>query len=170
MLRWGDHWGKRLKQTREVAEVAGRHRRGSDTCERRAWRRNLRQEESRLSPGQCGVPRSDLPAEGSAPLRNYPASMGKWTPTNQKQLEKDQGRELTLPTVKTYHKVTVIKTVQFCHLLLCSGRVWLFATPWTVAHQAPLSMGFSRQEYWSGLLFPSPGDLPNSGIEPTSPA
>ena len=44
----------------------------------------------------------------------------------------------------------------------------LFATPWTVAHQAPLSMNFSRQEYWSGLLFPSPGDLPDSGIEPMS--
>ena len=44
------------------------------------------------------------------------------------------------------------------------------ATPWTVAHQAPSSMGFSRQEYWSGLPFPSPGDLPNSGIEPRSPA
>ena len=44
------------------------------------------------------------------------------------------------------------------------------ATPWTVACQAPLSMGFSRQEYWSGLLFPSPGDLPNPGIKPTSPA
>ena len=43
-------------------------------------------------------------------------------------------------------------------------------TPWTVAHQAPLSMGFSRQEYWSGLPFPSPGDLPNTGIEPGSPA
>ena len=42
-------------------------------------------------------------------------------------------------------------------------------TPWTVAHQAPLSMGFSRQEYWSGLPFPSPGDLPNPGIEPESP-
>ena len=40
----------------------------------------------------------------------------------------------------------------------------------TVAHQAPLSMGFSRQEYWSGLPFPSPGDLPNPGIKPTSPA
>ena len=38
-------------------------------------------------------------------------------------------------------------------------------TPWTVSHQAPLSMGFSRQEYWSGLPFPSPGDLPNPGIE-----
>ena len=43
-------------------------------------------------------------------------------------------------------------------------------TPWTVACQAPLSMGFSRQEYWSGLPFPSPGDLPNPGIEPGSPA
>ena len=43
------------------------------------------------------------------------------------------------------------------------------ATPWTVAHQVPLSMGFSRQEYWSGLLFPSPGDLPDPGIEPRSP-
>ena len=43
-------------------------------------------------------------------------------------------------------------------------------TPWTVAHQAPLSMGFSRQEYWSGLPFPSPGDLLNLGIKPWSPA
>ena len=41
--------------------------------------------------------------------------------------------------------------------------------PWTVAHQAPPSMGFSRQEYWSGLPFPSPGDLPNPGIKPRSP-
>ena len=44
------------------------------------------------------------------------------------------------------------------------------ATPWTVARQAPLSMGFSRQEYWSGLPFPSPGDLPDPGIETRSPA
>ena len=49
------------------------------------------------------------------------------------------------------------------------SRVWLFATPWTVAHQAPPSMKFSRQEYWSGLPFPSPGDLPDPGIEPRSP-
>ena len=48
--------------------------------------------------------------------------------------------------------------------------VQLFATPWTVAYQASPSMGFSRQEYWSGLPFPSPGDLPNSRIEPGSPA
>ena len=50
------------------------------------------------------------------------------------------------------------------------SHVRLFATPWTVAHQAPLSMGFSRHEYWSGLPFPSPGDLPDPGIEPTFPA
>ena len=45
-----------------------------------------------------------------------------------------------------------------------------FVTPWTVAHQAPQSMEFSRQDYWSGLPFPSPADLPNPGIEPGSPA
>ena len=50
------------------------------------------------------------------------------------------------------------------------SRVQLFATLWTVAQPAPQSMGFSRQEYWSGLPFPSPGDLPNPGIEPRSPA
>ena len=50
------------------------------------------------------------------------------------------------------------------------SRVRLFATPWTVDHQAPPSMGVSRQEYWSGLPFPSPGDLPDPGIEPRSPA
>ena len=46
----------------------------------------------------------------------------------------------------------------------------LFVTPWTIAHQAPLSMGFSRQEYWSGLPCSPPGDLPNPGIKPASSA
>ena len=50
------------------------------------------------------------------------------------------------------------------------SHAWLFASPWTVAWQAPLSMGCPRQEYWSGLPRPSPGDLPDPGIEPTSPA
>ena len=50
------------------------------------------------------------------------------------------------------------------------SHVQLFVTPWTVAYQASLSMGFSRPEYSSGLPFPSPGNLPNSGIEPRSPA
>ena len=50
------------------------------------------------------------------------------------------------------------------------SRVCLFATPWTIAYQAPPSMGFSRQEYWNGLPFPSPRDLPDPGIEPRSPS
>ena len=49
------------------------------------------------------------------------------------------------------------------------SQAQLFATPWTVAHQVPLFMGFSRLEYWNGLVFIPPGDLPNPGIEPTSP-
>ena len=50
------------------------------------------------------------------------------------------------------------------------SHVWLYATPWTVVCQAPLSMGFFRQEYWCGLPFLAPGDLPRPGIEPASPA
>ena len=50
------------------------------------------------------------------------------------------------------------------------SSVWLFASPWTVSHQTPLPMGFSRQEYWYGLPCPPPGDLPEPGIKPTSPA
>ena len=55
-------------------------------------------------------------------------------------------------------------------MLCILSPVQLFATSWTVACQAPLSMEFSRQEYWSGWPFPSPGDLPNPGIKPVSPA
>ena len=67
-----------------------------------------------------------------------------------------------------------MKTDKHLSLLLKKARslshVPLFATLWTVAYQAPPSMGFSRQEYWSGLPFPSPGDLPDLGIKPGSPA
>ena len=56
------------------------------------------------------------------------------------------------------------------YMLSRLSRVQLFLTPWTVALQAPLSMRFSRQEYWSGLPCPLPGDLPDPGIQPTSPA
>ena len=55
-------------------------------------------------------------------------------------------------------------------MLNCFSHVLLFATLWTVAHQAPLSMGFSRQEHWNGLPCPLPGNLPDPGIEPRSPA
>ena len=60
-----------------------------------------------------------------------------------------------------------LPNVCVCWLL---SHVQLFATPWAVASQAPLSMKFSRQEYWSGSPFPSPGDLPDPGIEPGSPS
>ena len=64
--------------------------------------------------------------------------------------------------------VLVVKKVKVKVKLL--SRVLFFAIPWTVAYQALPSMGFSRQEYWRGLQFPSPGDLPDPGIEPGSPA
>ena len=59
-----------------------------------------------------------------------------------------------------------------CYMYFCvsSSVVSNSATPWTIAHQTPLSTGFSRQEYWNGLPCPPPGDLPNPGIEPRSPA
>ena len=69
----------------------------------------------------------------------------------------------------------VVRCIKSCWPTVCEvkvkslSRVRLFAPTWTVAHQAPLSMGFSRQEYWSELPFPSPGDLPNPGIKPGSP-
>ena len=56
-----------------------------------------------------------------------------------------------------------------CQVLVAPVSDQLFATSWTVGHQVPLSLGFSRQEYWSGLPFPSPGDVPDPGIEPRSP-
>ena len=60
-----------------------------------------------------------------------------------------------------------LKSEFFCAVNF--SHVWLFATPWTVAHQAPLPMRFSRQDYWSGFPFPFPVNLPDPGIEPMSP-
>ena len=57
-----------------------------------------------------------------------------------------------------------------CHVVSHFSHILLFVILWTIAHQAPLFMGFSRQTYWSGLPFLPPGDLPDPGIEPTSPA
>ena len=65
------------------------------------------------------------------------------------------------------HEVKPSFSLVAVHFLNC---VQLFVTPWTVACQAPLSMGFSRQEYWNGYPLPSPGDLPDPGFEPLSPA
>ena len=70
---------------------------------------------------------------------------------------------------KNVEKVALERALVYCEVKSLS-HVRLFATPWPVAYQASCSMGFSRQEYWSGLPFPSPGDLPDPGIEPVSPA
>ena len=68
---------------------------------------------------------------------------------------------LESPTLEDFILRSVCVLTHFSHVQLC-------ATPWTVARQAPLSMGFSRREYWSGLPFPPPGDRPDPGIKPVS--
>ena len=73
--------------------------------------------------------------------------------------------EVTSPSYRLFKIIIIIVVV--VESISC---VRFFVTPWTVACQAPLSMGFPRQEYWSGLPFPSPGDLPDPGIKPGSPA
>ena len=70
--------------------------------------------------------------------------------------------DITYPITKLIKVMCMFWLCAVCSVVLDS------ATLWTVTHQAPLSMGFSRQEYWSGLPFPSPGDIPDKGIEPAS--
>ena len=70
----------------------------------------------------------------------------------------------------TNNLLKVLEGPMCCAVLHLFSQVWLFSTLWTVARQAPLSMGFSRQEYWSGLPGPYPGDFTNPGIEPMCPA
>ena len=81
---------------------------------------------------------------------------------------------MTLPVLKkTWSIYTFSRRVPLDWVLSCFSCVQFFVSLWTTAHQAPLSMGFSRQEYWSGLSCPPPGDLPDSGIKleyPMSPA
>ena len=74
------------------------------------------------------------------------------------------------PRVKPTHLWTPCVCVCVCVNAQLPSHVQFFATPWTVACQTPLSVVFSRQEYWRGLLFPPPGNLPNPGIKPVSPA
>ena len=72
---------------------------------------------------------------------------------------------------ESHHRSDSCHLLSTYHVRLCVlSHVRFFATPWTVAHQAPLSMGFPRQEYWSRLPFPPPGDLPDPGIKTASPA
>ena len=88
-------------------------------------------------------------------------------PCNAGDMGSIPGQEPGIPRVCVCVCVCVCVFVGVCESL---SQVQLFATPWTVACQAPLSMEFSRKEYQTGLLFPSPGDLSDPGIEPRSPA
>ena len=102
----------------------------------------------------CLSPRGSPPAQDQEPM---PQEVGG-----------DESVELDV-TAKDRH---FQQWGRLCHIrseVKSLSRVRLFATTWTVAYQAPQSMEFSRQEYWSRLPFPSPGDLPNPGIEPGSP-
>ena len=83
--------------------------------------------------------------------------------------KEEPGRLQSMGSQRVGHDLATSLSVQFSSVQSLS-RVQLFATLWTVAYQAPPSMGFSRSEYWSGLPFPSPGDLPDPKIEPGSPA
>ena len=72
---------------------------------------------------------------------------------------------MAIKHMKRYSAMFISVCVCVCVCVCVLSHVQLFATPWIVAYQAPLSMGFSRQEYWSGLPFPSPGDHPDPGIK-----
>ena len=92
-----------------------------------------------------------------------PKTTGKRKTTTKKHTPKiSRRKEITKIQAEINEKEMKVKVKSLSH-------VRLFVTPWTVVYQSPQSMEFSRQEYWSGLPFPSPGDLPNPGTEPRSP-
>ena len=97
----------------------------------------------------------------------YIGSLSHWTtrenPTHFKKF-------LDIKCLSLHYDFTLWVCTRCCVTVHSLSRVWLFVTPWTIARQAPLSMGFPRQEYWSGLPFFSPGDLPDPGVEPMFPA
>ena len=95
------------------------------------------------------------------PQPDYPAFVVLWIT----KLFKEQF-SIVLQTVQCLQGGMVQRVYVLC-VLNHFSHVWLCATSWTAIHQAPLSMGFSKQEYWRGLPCPAPGDLPNPGTEPT---
>ena len=112
--------------------------------------------------------RNPLQAEGG---KQYRKSVNVWPlhSTKRTNLNVSDNSFLKCPTISISKQLKELKFSLKVKVKVKSlSRVRLFTAPWTVAHQAPLSMGFSRQEYWSGWPFPFPGDLPNPGIEPGS--
>ena len=117
-----------------------------------------------------------LSHQGSLPRTTLISVLKVWHPWSPLSQGKTRGLVI-LWYSSLLHKTNTLRTYSwttlaflswgFCLLPFWSlSYVWLFVTPWTVAHQPPLSVGFSRQESWSGLPFLSPGDLPDPGIEP----
>ena len=91
---------------------------------------------------------------------------------SQKAMFQSRARGCVCVCVYVLFIYTYIYTHIYIYLCVYQSlsHIQLFVTPWAIIHQTPLSMEFSKKEYWSGLPFPSPGDHPNSGIEPGSPA
>ena len=96
---------------------------------------------------------------------NQPGKEKKKSSTGNSNWRRIDSLDFTLPLAEHIIRFSLKLSMLVCMRSLFS-RVWLFVIPWTVAHQAPLSMGFSRQNYWSGLPFPPPGDLPK--VKPPS--
>ena len=99
----------------------------------------------------------------------FPSPLPYCFPSTHPGLLPNSRTHALLPAFLLFHLFTHSFSKQVKVKVKSLSHVRLFETPWGVAHQAPLSMGFSRQEYWSGLPFPSAGDLPDPGIEPQSP-
>ena len=115
------------------------------------WRRNT---EAQLLKDQLTRPRFWKDQQQSWPMSLCLNSLNVWV----------LGR---IPTISTGTKTTRLLALAGESACVLS-HVWFFVTPWIIAHQVPLSLGFSWQEYWSGFPFPSPGDLPDPRIEPVS--
>ena len=111
------------------------------------------------------------PQDGGNVTMRTTATFGTLSPKKKKQ----EGEEKTSISITGWLLISRIlgsqgSSIIHSFIVWSLSRVWLFANLWTIVCRGPLSMGFPRQKYWSGLTFPSPGDLPNTGIEPASPA
>ena len=118
-------------------------------------------------PTLDNLPRLWTSAHGSHP--RLPKALGTCSQWVFSALLKTFIRKSALGTCLVVQQLRICLPMQGCACMLShSSHVWLCVTLWTVAHHAPLSMGFSRQVYWSGVPFSPPGDLPDPGIEPVS--
>ena len=108
-----------------------------------------------------------FPSSGSFPMSQFFTSGGQSIKVS---ASASVLPKVSIVNVSTISTVNVIRKRTNKNKMKSLRLVQLFVTLWTVAYQAPPSMGFSRQEYWSGLPFPSPGDLPDSGTKPGSPS